>query len=143
MDYQIAAPGDHRLKFSERSIQMFKNNFVSIIHGCDRQYLSNQWDSLIQQAVIILMVRPSRINPKLSEYNQLWGVFRCEKLHFYHQGARSSYMNAQNKEKHGLITALWYSIQDHQCIIVETTTATYQPQDQRQSIKQMNYLPRM
>ena len=32
MDYQIAAPEDHRLKFEERSIQMFKNHFVSILH---------------------------------------------------------------------------------------------------------------
>jgi hypothetical protein len=35
---------------------------------------------LIKQTVITLnMVRPSRINPKLSAYNQLWGIFNFEK----------------------------------------------------------------
>ena len=35
IDYQIAAPGDHRLNFLERAIQKFKNNFVSILHWFD------------------------------------------------------------------------------------------------------------
>ena len=80
MDYQISAPGDHRLKFLEGSLQFFKNHFVSIIHGCDPEYPSNQWDILIKQSVITLnMVQPSRINPEISAYNQLWGIFNFEK----------------------------------------------------------------
>jgi hypothetical protein len=80
MDYQIAAPGDHRLNFAERAIQTFKNHFVSILHGCDPEFPANQWDRLIKQTVMTLnMVRPSRLNPKLSAYNQLWGVFNFEK----------------------------------------------------------------
>ncbi len=80
MDYQIAAPGDHRLNFAERAIQTFKNHFVSVLHGCDPAFPANQWDRLIKQTVMTLnMVRPSRINPKLSAYNQLWGIFNFEK----------------------------------------------------------------
>jgi hypothetical protein len=80
MDYQIASPGDHRLNFAERAIQTFKNHFIAVLHGCDPQFPANQWDRLIPQAVMTLnMVRPSRINPKLSAYNQLWGIFNFEK----------------------------------------------------------------
>jgi hypothetical protein len=80
MNYQIAAPGDHRLNFAERAIQTFKNHFVSVLHGCDPQFPANQWDRLLPQAVMTLnMVRPSRLNPKLSAYNQLWGNFNFEK----------------------------------------------------------------
>jgi hypothetical protein len=75
MNYQIAAPGDHRLNFAERAIQTFKNHLVSTLHGCNPTFPANQWDRLIPQAVITLnMVHPSRINPKLSAYTQLWDV---------------------------------------------------------------------
>ena len=80
MDYQIAAPGDHRLNFAERAIQTFKNHFVSALHGCDPKFPANQWDRLVPQAVMTLnMVRPSRINPRLSAYNQIHGIFNYEK----------------------------------------------------------------
>ena len=80
MDFQIAAPGDHRLNFAERAIQTFKNHFVSVLHGCDPQFPANQWDRLVPQAVMTLnMVRPSRINPRLSAYNQIHGIFNYEK----------------------------------------------------------------
>ena len=70
MGYKIAAPGDHRLNFSERANKTFKNRFVSILHGCYPWYISNHWGILIKQAVITLnMVQPSIINPKLSAYN--------------------------------------------------------------------------
>ena len=108
MDYQISAPGDHRINFSERSIQTLNNHFVSILHVCDTEYPYNQWDIMIKQTVIILnMVQTSRINPKISAYNQLWGIFNVEKLHLHHQDARPSYINAYKKEEHGLITVLW------------------------------------
>ena len=42
-NYQIEAPGYHRLKFAEMCLQTFKNHFVSILHGCDPEYPSNQW----------------------------------------------------------------------------------------------------
>ena len=80
MNYQIAAPGDHRLNFAERAIQTFKNHFVSVLHGCDPHFPANQWDRLLPQTVMTLnMVRPSRLNPKLLAYNQLWGLFNFDK----------------------------------------------------------------
>ena len=89
MDYQIAALGNHRLNYANSAIQTFKNNFVLVLHGCDPTYPGNQWDLLIPQAVITLnLVRPYRLNPKLSAYNQLWGIFN-KKLRWPHQATNS------------------------------------------------------
>jgi hypothetical protein len=76
IDYQIASPGDHRLNHAERAIQTFKNHFISILYGTDSSFPANQWCRLIRQAVMTLdMCRASRINPKLSAYQQIWGNF--------------------------------------------------------------------
>jgi hypothetical protein len=65
MDYQIASPGDH---------------FIAVLYGADSGFPAKQWDRLIKQAVMTLnMCRPSRINPKLSAYQQVWGNFDFNK----------------------------------------------------------------
>jgi hypothetical protein len=80
LDYQIASPGDHRLNHAERAIQTFKNHFIAILYGTDSNFPAKQWDRLIKQAVMTLnMCRPSRINPKLSAYQQVWGNFDFNK----------------------------------------------------------------
>jgi hypothetical protein len=80
MDYQIASPGDHRLNHAERAIQTFKNHFIAVLYGADSGFPAKQWDRLIKQAVMTLnMCRPSRINPKLSAYQQVWGNFDFNK----------------------------------------------------------------
>jgi hypothetical protein len=80
MDYQIASPGDHRLNRAERAIQTFKNHFIAVLYGADSGFPAKQWDRLIKQAVMTLnMCRPSRINPKLSAYQQVWGNFDFNK----------------------------------------------------------------
>jgi hypothetical protein len=80
MDYQIASPGDHRLNHAEGAIQTFKNHFIAVLYGADSGFPAKQWDQLIKQAVMTLnMCRPSRINPKLSAYQQVWGNFDFNK----------------------------------------------------------------
>jgi hypothetical protein len=80
LDYQIASPGDHRLNHAERAIQTFKNHFIAILYGTDSNFPAKQWDRLIKQAVMTLnMCRQSRINPKLSAYQQVWGNFDFNK----------------------------------------------------------------
>jgi hypothetical protein len=54
MDYQIAAPGNHRLNHAERAIQTFKNHFIAVLYGADSNFPAKQWDRLIKQAVITL-----------------------------------------------------------------------------------------
>ena len=89
MDYEIAAPGDHRLLWAERSIQTVKNHIISILHGADPNFPADQWDRLLQQAIMTLnMARRSRINPKLSAYMQLWGNFDFNKTLLVPPGCR-------------------------------------------------------
>ena len=74
--YQLAAPYSHRLNPAERAIQSFKNHLISNLHGCDKQFPAYQWCRIIEQCEMTLnMLRRSRINPKLSAYMQLFGVF--------------------------------------------------------------------
>jgi len=76
LQYQLATPYDHRNNFAERAIQTFKSHFISILNGTDSDFPSHLWCRLIYQAVITLnMLRRSRINPKLSAYNQIFGNF--------------------------------------------------------------------
>jgi hypothetical protein len=76
IDYHLASPNDHRLNPAERAIQTFKNHLVSILHGTDQQFPAWLWCQIIPQVVITLnMLRRLRINPKLSAYTQIFGVF--------------------------------------------------------------------
>jgi hypothetical protein len=76
IDYQLASPHDHRLNPAERAIQTFKNHVISILHGCDNKFPAWLWCQIIPQVVTTLnMIRRSRINPKLSAYTQIFGVF--------------------------------------------------------------------
>jgi len=74
--YQLASPYDHQLNPAERAIQTWKNHFISNLHGCDRGFPAYQWCQLIKQCEMTLnMLCQSRINPKLSTYSQLFGIF--------------------------------------------------------------------
>jgi hypothetical protein len=76
IDYQLASPHDHRLNPAERAIQTFKNYLISILHGCDSNFPAWLWCQIIPQVVMTLnMLQRSRINPKLSAYTQIFGVF--------------------------------------------------------------------
>jgi hypothetical protein len=76
IDYQLASPHDHRLNPAERAIQTFKNHLISILHGCDNKFPARLWCQIIPQVIMTLnMLRRSQINPKLSTYTQIFGVF--------------------------------------------------------------------
>ena len=80
LKYQIALRGNHRTIAAERAIQTVKNHFISVLYGCDPTFPKSQWDRLLQVAVLTLnMLRPSRINPAKSAYNELWGNFDFNK----------------------------------------------------------------
>ena len=50
------------------------------LYGVDNRFSGNQWDWLIPQSIITLnMLQPSRINPNLSVYMQIWGNFDFNK----------------------------------------------------------------
>ena len=75
IDFQQPPAGIHRRKKAERAIQTFKNHFIAGLCSVDPKFPLNLWDKLILQALLTLnLLRPSRINPKLSIYVQVYGA---------------------------------------------------------------------
>ena len=76
IDYQLAPPGIHRRNEAERTISTFKDQLISGICATDPDFPMQNWDRLLEQAEIkINLLRPSRLNPRLSAYAQLNGEF--------------------------------------------------------------------
>jgi len=76
IDFQLAPPDCHRRNAAERAIRTFKNHFIAFLCSCDREFPLHLWCRLLPQAFITLnLLRGSRINPKLSAYAQVNGLF--------------------------------------------------------------------
>ena len=74
LDYQLVAPGNHRLLSAERAIQTFKNYFIAIRSGMHSHFPKRAWHHSLYQTVITLnILRPSRLNPDISTYMQVHG----------------------------------------------------------------------
>ena len=69
VDFQLVPPHVHRHNAAERAIRTFKTHFIAMLCSTDPTFNMALWDKLLPQALIALnLLRPSRINPKLSEY---------------------------------------------------------------------------
>jgi len=80
VDYQLTPAGLHRRNWAKRAIQTFKNHFIAGLSSTHPDFPLNLWDQLLPQAILTLtLMRPSRINPKLSAYSQIHGPFDFEK----------------------------------------------------------------
>ena len=80
LDYQLAAPHDHRRNFAERAIQCYKNHFISVLAGADPDFPKDRWDLLLPQVELTLNIsRPSKLNPKVSAYTFINGTFDFNK----------------------------------------------------------------
>jgi hypothetical protein len=67
IDYQLVPPHSHRRLAAERAIQTFKNHFITILSGTDKDFPLHLWDRLIPQATTTLnLLRSSRLHPHLS-----------------------------------------------------------------------------
>ena len=65
---------------AERAIQTFKNHFIAVCSGTDLAFLARVWNHILEYVVVTLnMLRPSRLNPKISAYMQLYGIFDFNK----------------------------------------------------------------
>jgi hypothetical protein len=74
MTYQLVPPHDHRCNHAEKAIQTFKDHFVAILCGADKEFPLNLWDLLLPQAENTLsMLRPSQMTSTMSVYTYLWG----------------------------------------------------------------------
>ena len=55
-------------------IQSVKNHLISILTGADPEYPKDQWDLLLLHAEVTFNIsRPSQMNPRISEYTQIYG----------------------------------------------------------------------
>jgi hypothetical protein len=72
--WQFIPPNEHHVNAAERAIQTVKNHFISGLCSTDRDFPSQLWDKLLQQAQDSLnMLRASRIDPAKSAYEILEG----------------------------------------------------------------------
>ena len=69
-------PNLHQTNSAEQAIQTFKDHLIAGITSCDPDFPLHLWDRLLAQATLTLnLLRPSRINPRLSAEAQLNGAF--------------------------------------------------------------------
>ena len=67
VDAQKVSPHNHRENTAERMIETSKHHFIAGMAGTDENYPIQEWDRGVEQSQRILnMLRPCRINPKLS-----------------------------------------------------------------------------
>jgi hypothetical protein len=77
--YQLVPPHIHRRNAAERAIRTFKNHFVAGLASTDTKFPLHLWDRLLPQAELTLnLLRPARVNPKLSAYALLHGNFNFD-----------------------------------------------------------------
>ena len=74
--FQLVLPHLYRRNSAERAIQKFKNHFIAGIASVNKNFPVHLWCRLLPHCLLTLnLLRPSRINPKLSAYAQLHGAF--------------------------------------------------------------------
>ena len=70
----------HRRNAAERAIRTYKNHLLSGLATCDPEFPITEWDRLLEQCEITLnLLRTSRINPNLSPWAYINGVFDFNK----------------------------------------------------------------
>ena len=74
--FQLVPPHLHQQNAAERAIQTFKNHFIAGMVSTYKDSPLHLWCRLLPQAIVTQhLLRPSIINPTLSEHAQLHGLF--------------------------------------------------------------------
>lgn len=79
MTIELVPPGNHRALKAERDIRTAKEHLISTWATADPNFPMTHWDQTEQIETVLNMMRPSRINPRLSAYEQLRGAFNWSK----------------------------------------------------------------
>ena len=80
VEYQLVPPPFHQCNSAEHGIQTFNNHFITGLATTDPNFPLSNWSRLLPQAELTLnLLRPSWLNPKLSAYAQLEGIFDFNK----------------------------------------------------------------
>ena len=75
-ELMLVEPHNHRVNAAERAIQTFKDHFISALATTDSEFPLQLWDRLTSQVETTLnLMRASRINPKISAYEAIWGPY--------------------------------------------------------------------
>lgn len=73
---EYVAPNNHRQNAAERDIRTFKNHFIATLCTADPSFPMNEWDLLLPQSEMTLnLMRPSRVRPALSAWEDLRGPY--------------------------------------------------------------------
>lgn len=76
IDFQLVPPGCHHQNAAERAIRTFKNHFIAGLCSVNPDFPLHLWCWLLAQGKDTLnMLRLSHINPKVSAYTLLHGIF--------------------------------------------------------------------
>ena len=74
--FQTSSPVIYYHNVDERAIIMLKYHFISGLFSTDPNFPMQNWDQLLDQADITLnLLCPSRLNPKISSYTKMNGIF--------------------------------------------------------------------
>jgi hypothetical protein len=85
MDFQLATHYQHRANATERAICTATNHIILVagIATCEEDFPLKLWDRLLPQAELTLnLLQRSRINPKLSAWEQIHGHFDYNRTPF-------------------------------------------------------------
>ena len=83
IDYELVPPHNHERNKAERAIQTFKNHFVSILCGADKDFPLYLWSDILRQAEHTLnLLRPSRQLPSISVYAYMYGQHNYDRHPF-------------------------------------------------------------
>ena len=89
VEYQLVPPHIHQRNSAEHAIRTFKNHFIAGLATTDPNFPLSNWCQLLPQAELTLnLLCLSQLNPKLSAYAQLEGIFDLNKTHLAPPGTR-------------------------------------------------------
>ena len=126
VDFQLVPPRVHRRNAAERAIRTFKNYFIAMLCGTDPTFNMALWDKLLPQALITLnFLRPSRINPQLSAYAQMYGAFDYNRTPLDPLELRYSATSPQRLEAHGHLMLLMHGMWVPPCITIDAIGSGY------------------
>ncbi len=111
VEFQLVPPYDHRQNAAERAIGIWKDHFVAGLASLDPTFPMHLWCRLIHQCTQTLnLMRPSRINPRLSAEAQLNGAFDYNKTPLAPPGTKVLIHETPNRRRTWAVHGVegWY-----------------------------------
>jgi hypothetical protein len=111
VQYQLVPPYDHRQNAAECAIGVWKDHFVAGLSSLDPTFPMHLWCRLIDQCTQTLnLMRPSRINPRLSAEAQLNGAFDYNKTPLAPPGTKVLIHETPNRRRTWAVHGVdgWY-----------------------------------